>query len=423
MVMETLGHYAGFAIIAVLVAIVLVRAVTRAGKSDTADLRERAMRVYRDQLSEVDRDLVRGTLQPVEADRLRLEIQRRILDLDRDTAHGNGMTPAPRAMRGVALGAVIATILGSGALYMTVGAVGYPDLPLGQRFADAAEFRANRPSQSELEERFKAAFPMPEPFEGRETLEPMVAQLRDALTRRPDDVTGHTLLAQNEARLGNFTAAIAAQTRVIDLKADQVTPADMELLMDLMVLATGGWVSPEAESLLERTLRMDPTNKIAMYYLGRMYEQTERPDMTFRVWRRLHELSAGDDPWMEEVRARLPELAMISGEPRWTLPPLPAPANARGPSAADIDAAQDMSAEERMVMIESMVDGLMARLANDGGTAQDWAQLLRALTVLDRRDQAQAILQEARTVFAARTDDLALINQMARDVGLSGSAQ
>jgi cytochrome c-type biogenesis protein CcmH len=88
-----------------------------------------------------------------------------------------------------------------------------------------------------------------------------------------------------------------------------------------------------------------------------------------------------------------------------------------------MEAAQDMSEEERAAMIESMVDGLLARLANDGGTAQDWAQLLRALSVLDRRDQAQAILQEARTVFASRADDLALINQMARDVGLSGPAQ
>ncbi len=73
-------------------------------------------------------------------------------------------------------------------------------------------------------------------------------------------------------------------------------------------------------------------------------------------------------------------------------------------------------------MITQMVDGLMARLANDGGSAQDWAQALRALTVLDRRDQAQAILQEARTVFAARPDDLAVINDMARAVGLTGTA-
>lgn len=421
--MNMLGQVAGFAIIALLVAAVLVRAIMRAGGGDSAELRDRAMRVYRDQLSEVDRDMTRGTLQPVEADRLRLEIQRRILDLDRDTAQGGSVTPAPRGMRMVALGAVLVAILGSGVVYMGIGAVGYPDLPLVQRFADAADVRANRPRQAELETRFKAAFPDPEPFDGRDTLEPMVAQLREALANRPEDVVGYGLLAQNEARLGNYAAAIEAQVRVVEVKGDQATPEDLATLIDLMVIATGGWVSPEAEAVVERTLRMDPTDKIALYYLGRMYDQTGRQDMTFRVWRRLHDLSAGDDPWIDEVRAALPELARISGEPRYTLPPLPAAASARGPSAADIDAAQDMSEDERAAMIGSMVDGLMARLANDGGTAQDWAQLLRALSVLDRNEQAQAILQEARTVFAARPDDLALINQMARDVGLSGPAQ
>jgi cytochrome c-type biogenesis protein CcmH len=70
-------------------------------------------------------------------------------------------------------------------------------------------------------------------------------------------------------------------------------------------------------------------------------------------------------------------------------------------------------------MIEDMVGGLSARLANDGGTAQEWAQLIRALAVLERDEQAVAVLQEARTVFAARAEDLALINATAEAAGLS----
>ena len=41
------------------------------------------MRIYRDQLAEVDRDLARGTLDEGEAARLRIEVQRRLLDADR----------------------------------------------------------------------------------------------------------------------------------------------------------------------------------------------------------------------------------------------------------------------------------------------------------------------------------------------------
>ncbi|MEL7216548.1 MAG: c-type cytochrome biogenesis protein CcmI, partial [Pseudomonadota bacterium] len=41
------------------------------------------LEVYRDQLSELDRDLARGTLSAAEAERAKLEIQRRILAADK----------------------------------------------------------------------------------------------------------------------------------------------------------------------------------------------------------------------------------------------------------------------------------------------------------------------------------------------------
>ena len=411
--MSVFVQLAGFGVIALLVGATLLRAMARAGQGATADGSDRAMRVYRDQLSEVERDVARGILAEAEAERLRLEISRRILDLDRDAGARRVGGPAPRAMRRVAFGVISLSVLGSGVLYLNVGAPDAPDMPLVQRFAEAEDIRRNRARQAELEARVAEAFPEPEDFEGRAELEPMVAQLRAALAERPLDVTGHSLLAQNEARLGNFSAAIAAQEQVIALKANDATAGDFAYLLDLMIIGAGGFVSPEAETVIEAVLQRDATNGVALYYTGRMYAQTGRPDMTFRVWRRLHDVSPGDAPWMPEIRAALPELARISGEPRYQLPPRPAPEGVRAPAEIDLDAAEAMSAEDRAAMIAGMVDGLMVRLGNDGGTAEEWAQLIRALGVLGREDEAQAILQEARTVFAARAEDLAQINAAA----------
>ena len=413
---------AGFFVIALLVGVILLRAMARAGQTVAADGTERAMRVYRDQISEIERDLARGIIGEGEAERLRLEVSRRILELDKGERGRRVGGPAPKVMRGVAFATIVLAVLGSGLLYLSVGAPDYPDMPLLERHAEAAETRLNRARQAEMEAEFAAAFPEPEDFPGRAELEPMVAQLREALSTRPLDVTGFGLLAQNEARLGNFRAAIEAQVRVIELKEDDADVEDYAYLLDLMVIATGGFVSPEAENIIEQILQRDTTNNVALYYSGRMYAQTGRPDMTFRVWRRLHDLSPGDAPWMPEIRAALPELARISGEPRYQLPPRPAPAGARGPDEIDLDAAQDMPPEDRAQMIEDMVGGLSARLANDGGTADEWAQLIRALAVLERDEQAVAVLQEARTVFAARAEDLALINATAEAAGLSIAA-
>lgn len=416
--MSILLQAAGFILIALLVGVILTRAMARASEVAVADGAERAMKVYRDQLSEVERDLARGTLAETEAERLRLEISRRILDLDKDAASRRVGGPAPRSMRLAAYGIILVVVAGSGALYLSVGAVGKRDMPLLDRFADAAEVRRTRPAQAELEAQVAAAFPGDIEFPGRDELEPMVAQLRAALADRPLDIAGHSLLAQNEARLGNLRAAIEAQERVIELRGPAVDADDFAYLLDLKVIAAGGFVSPEAETVIEQILRSDPTNGVALYYSGRLYAQTGRPDMTFRIWRRLHEVSPGDAPWIPEIRAALPELARISGEPRFQLPPRSAPAGAEMPEI-DMEAVQQMEPDERDAMIAGMVDGLMARLANDGGTAGDWAQLIRALGVQGRTEEATAILQEARTVFAARPDDLELINSTATAAGLS----
>ncbi|WP_296475940.1 c-type cytochrome biogenesis protein CcmI [Roseinatronobacter sp.] len=412
---------AGFFVIALLVSVILLRAMSRAGQVAAADGTERAMRVYRDQITEIETDLARGTIDEGEAERLRLEVSRRILELDKSDRGRPVGGPAPTVMRAIAFATIVLAVAGSALLYLSVGAPGYSDMPLLERHADAAEIRRNRARQAEMEAEFAAAFPEPEDFPGRSELEPMVAQLREALSSRPLDVTGFNLLAQNEARLGNYRAAIEAQVRVIELKEDEAGVEDYAYLLDLMVIATGGFVSPEAENIIEQILQRDTTNNVALYYSGRMYAQTGRPDMTFRVWRRLHDLSPGDAPWMPEIRAALPELARISGEPRYQLPPRPAPAGARGPDEIDLEAAQQMPPEERAQMIEDMVGGLSARLANEGGTAEEWAQLIRAMAVLEREEQAVAILQEARTVFAARAEDLALINAAAEAAGLSVS--
>jgi cytochrome c-type biogenesis protein CcmH len=78
-----------------------------------------------------------------------------------------------------------------------------------------------------------------------------------------------------------------------------------------------------------------------------------------------------------------------------------------------------MTPEARQAMIESMVDGLAARLAEEGGPAADWARLIRALGVLGRRDEAAAILAEARTAHAGDAAGLDEIEAAARDAGLA----
>jgi len=116
-----------------------------------------------------------------------------------------------------------------------------------------------------------------------------VERLRKAMADRPDDPRGFQLLAENEAALGNFVAAYQAQARLIALKGDTATADDYADYAEMMILAAGGYVSPEAEKALGTALGMDAGNAPALYYIGLMEAQVGRPDRTFAIWRQLLE--------------------------------------------------------------------------------------------------------------------------------------
>jgi cytochrome c-type biogenesis protein CcmH len=252
----------------------------------------------------------------------------------------------------------------------------------------------------------------------------LVEQLRAALETRPDDLTGYTLLARNEAALGNFAAARKAQERVVELLGDRATATDYADLADVMILAAGGFVSPEAEQVLLQTLNRDPQNGTALYYTGLLYAQVARPDRAFAVWRPLLEQSSPADPWYFPIHGQIEELGLRAGVV-YTAPEIPAPAGAPGeggqpgPTAEDVAAAQDMSPEDRQAMIENMVAGLSDRLATQGGTAEEWARLITALGVLGRADEARAIADEAATAFAGQPDALPLIEAARQRAGIA----
>ena len=78
-----------------------------------------------------------------------------------------------------------------------------------------------------------------------------------------------------------------------------------------------------------------------------------------------------------------------------------------------------MAPEDREAMIRGMVEGLASRLANDGGTGAEWAQLITALGVLGETERARGIWAEAQDVFAASPSDLETVAAAARQAGVA----
>jgi cytochrome c-type biogenesis protein CcmH len=400
----------------ILILLPLLRGRGRASRRASYD-----MQIYRDQLEEVEVELARGILSPEEAEATRIEVSRRLLAAADAEASETGSQTAPRGIS-LAAGLALAVLAGSAALviYATMGVPGLPDQPFALREQRMAEARASRPGQDKAEaavlaEAERVPDLRPQLSERDASL---IGRLREVLKDRPEDLEGHRLLARSLAAMGQFPEARAAQEDVVAMLGDSVTAGDEIELAEAMILAAGGYVSPQAEQVLVRALEREPQNRLGRYYSGITLLQAGRPDLAYPLWTRLLEEGPPDAPWVAPIRAQIADVARMAGMP----PPdaaEPAESPASGPSQADIAAAGTMSPEDRQAMIVNMVDGLGARLAAEGGPPADWAQLIRALGVLGREDEAREILTEARAKFEGDPAALSRFEAAAQAGGLA----
>ena len=377
------------------------------------------LQVYRDQLREVDRDTTRGVIGAEDAERLRAEISRKILAADAQLQAGGESGGQPRMLGIVAAGVIVAAIAGGGvALYSWIGAPGYRDLPMATRMAESDAARAERLDQDAAEARFAPqAAGLPEGTDAEYLA--LVERLRETVAERPDDRRGLRFLVRSEAALGNMGAARKAQAQLIEAKGEDATPTDYATLAELMINAAGGYVSADAEAALRDALDREGQLPTARFYLGVYMAQVDRPDSAFRLWRDLLAESTPDAPWVAPIRSGIEDLAARAGV-RYELPPRQAaPMAPSGPSAGDVEAAEDMDPEARREMIRGMVARLSDRLATEGGTAQDWARLINAYGVLGEAEQAGRIWAEAQSVFADSPERLATVRAAAQTAGVA----
>lgn len=384
-----------------MVALVMVQALRRGGDSDGE---HPDLKVYRDQLAEVDRDLARGTLTEDEGQRLRVEVSRRLLEADRNLA--SQATPTARGSL-IWAGALVIAVLGTSLwVYDRMGAPGYADLPLANRLAAADQALQSRPSQAET----VAVLPATSPVDPGAEFTALMDKLRAAVAERPDDTQGLELLARNESSLGNYQAAYEAQTKLLTLLADTATPEQRLFAAQILIAQAQSYVSPEAEAHLIDVLRRAPENGMARYLTGLMFAQNGRPDRAFELWQPLVLDGPEDAPWVQAARDDIVTAAALAGIP-FEMPDLP------GPSAEDMAAAGDMTAEEQQAMIEGMVGQLEARLLAEGGSVEEWLRLINAFQVLNQTERGTAALRAAETALAADPAGLQSVRDAATAAG------
>ncbi|MEM0922132.1 MAG: c-type cytochrome biogenesis protein CcmI [Pseudomonadota bacterium] len=375
---------------ALITGILLVVPMLRGGSTAPARAAFDAA-LYRDQLAEIDRDLDRGTISAAEAEGAKAEISRRLLHAAGEAEAAGGVGTGPRMTSGMVAGlSVLAVPLAAAALYLINGAPGAPDMPYAARpdpqmaAAQATQLggAGGRPSQAQAE----ASTPEQPPAETDPEYARLIERLEQRLEGMPEDVAGLRLLAQGYMRLERHREARAILQRLTGLLGPGSDAELYATLAEAMVLAAGGYVSPEAEQALGQALERDPDNQIARFYAGLSLAQNSMIGEAIEVWERLKRDAPPDAPWMpwlDDMLARATELRDRGRPPE-------------GPTEEQIAAAEAMTEDERNQAINTMVQGLEDRLLTEGGTPAKWNQLINSYMFLDRQEDAQRIAGIAR---------------------------
>ena len=175
-------------------------------------------------------------------------------------------------------------------------------------------------------------------------------------------------------------------------------------------------VTEEARRALERAHALDETLIEPRILIAIAKEQDGRFAEAVADWRALLATADANAPWRAMVEARIEAAeAQLAGKP---VAGTEESSKERGPSAADIAAAQDMSPAERQAMVERMVEGLATRLEQDGNDLAGWLKLVRAYSVLDRKDEALKALERAKSQFGGNTQALEQLDRLAAELGL-----
>ena len=393
-----------FAILSAVVLAALLRPLLRPA-GEVAGQAAAGRAVYRDQLAEIDSDRAAGLIGEAEAEAARRELARRLLaeaDKDDSATSTGSASPGPSASgTGSGFGRYTAFVVGITLLpalgllvYQATGSPGLPAQPHDVRVAQRVE---------------------------RNSVDELVARVEARLREHPEDGQGWDVLGPvylRQERFREAAEAFSAAIRLLGPNAKRLTG-----FAEATVISNNGIVGDDAKAAYEQVIELEPGHIEARFWLAMAREQDGALADAAAAYRALLAEAPQGAPWRGSVEERLAAVTQrmgAAGTP--TTVPATVPATGAGlgaaPSRDGAKSIESLPAEERGQAIAGMVDGLAARLKQDGSDLEGWLRLLRAYKVMGRHDAATAALADARKAMQGKLPALSALDALARELGI-----
>jgi cytochrome c-type biogenesis protein CcmH len=245
------GFWVVSALALVLVLALLFRPFLLKASGSSISRRQLNTAIFRDQLARLEKDRVDNMIEQADYEQARAELQRRVID-DTNEADDSATLRAPRK-----------TMLAIG-LVLPIAAIGLYAL-----LGSPATLEPNGPQHAAT----------------AQDMDRLVVGLAQKLEKEPENLQGWAMLARSYKMLGRNVEAEQAFVR-----AGAFLDNDAQLLAiyaDLAATNANGEFAGKPTQLIEKALRVDPQNAMALWLAGTAAFRRGQFDSAIRIWESL----------------------------------------------------------------------------------------------------------------------------------------
>ncbi len=383
----------------VIVAILILPLINKRNKIIINPL-DYDINVYKNQLAEIDREVIKGAISKIEAEAARVEVSRRILAVDNKIQNtaiaNNNSTKLNGKLSYLAIFIALSTTIGSLMLYLNLGQPELMPKPLAARDGEMAKMQAATKSNSGMSD--------------------VIDKLEEKLADNPDGIDGWMLLGRSYLAIGQLDKALNAYKNAVAINKSY--PNLLSSYGEVMVMDGKGSISEIAVAIFKQALILDKDDVRARFFLAQADYQIGNLDSALKSYIALANSAPATAPWQPMLREAAIEIANeleINIDDK--LPNIPKITQ----NNSDMANSDNNSDNDNQKMIKSMVLKLAERMQDNPDNIDGWLRLGRSYMVLKQFSDAANAFNKASIIAPKNVDILLKAGRALRAVNNKAS--
>ena len=338
----------------------------------------------KNQLNQIEKDINAGSLEKSDGEYNRAKISRSILTILDPNKNALNHTSAPKNMT-FALMIVIIFVLSFGT-YITYSHLGNLDFQkelflktTPMSYDLKSSFLSQEDVESFIKKKLKTAESNSKPTKNQPLID-LITKLKAVLEDRPNDLTGYKLLVKHSLEINDYITARKAQKTIIEILNTKVTSFEFSSYAEFCILAARNYVSPQAEAAIKMALKLNSKNNQAKFYSTLLLFQKDQPHKVEPIWIELIRTEPPESKWVKLILRQILKI-MSDGSKTFST----------------------ITKSDKSLLILQALSEIEAQLELQGGSIEDWNDLIKVYKNLNLIKQMNGAINRAKKFVSLNT--------------------